>query len=760
MVERLFKFSPLQFSEGFLSINFFPALFLVAGIAVLVVLAVRASGVPLRTRLVSLGLRLGALALIATPLLEPSLVTPNVVPNENFVAVLVDASGSMNVADASEDQPRFDQARALLYGDGGGLLDALSEDFHVRLYSFDGQASRIDSLPRAASGAATDLSAALDRVIGDFRGLPLTGVVLMTDGADNVGSHAVEEAEELRSLGIALHVVGLGQEQFEAERELLDVLVSKGVGKRAGAEIDVKVRSWGAEPEPVQFNIYAGETLVFSEARTLKGQGNIDQHSFFFEPPVDGAYAYRMEVAEAPGEFHAGNNSQSMLVDARTDTLRVLYFEGHLRPDFKFIKRALEDDQVVDFTSITRTGTGKLYRQGIANADELAGGFPSAAEDLYAYHALILGDVEASVFAPSQLRLMETFVRVRGGGFLMLGGRNTFAEGVYVTGPIADLLPVYLDASRAQIIPERFSDPRVASEEPEGFAFEPTDAGMENPILKLSPEPATNRDLWRGMPLLTSINYLGAPKAGAMVLARKPVDRFGGSEPLLIVQRYGKGRAAALATSSTWRWQMHLESGDYRHERFWQQLTRWLAASAPGAVDIDLGQGHLETGTETPLRVDVYGEDYAPMDGAEVTATVTGPDGTQVPLRYYEDLTRSGTYTVPFAPDSDGLYTLDVTAQRDGRIIGEEQRSFLARPSQREAQDAVLNRPLLEQLASTAGYYYAPEEVDQIAINLRERRTSTSVFDAEYLWDMPALFILAVLLLCAEWLFRRRQGLP
>ncbi len=31
----------------------------------------------------------------------------------------------------------------------------------------------------------------------------------------------------------------------------------------------------------------------------------------------------------------------------------------------------------------------------------------------------------------------------------MMGGRKTFSEGVYVTGPIADMLPVYLDASRA-----------------------------------------------------------------------------------------------------------------------------------------------------------------------------------------------------------------------------------------------------------------------------------------------------------------------
>ncbi len=760
MIERLFKFSPLQYSEGVVSIQPFPAVLLLVGLAVVVVFFLFRSDAPARVRVVSCCLRLAALALLALPLFEPALVTPSVVPNENFVVVLVDDSGSMSVTDGPGGQTRLDQAHELLYGEEGGIIRAIEEDFQVRLYTFDERASRADTLTGAARGPATDISAALDRVMSDFRSLPLTGIVLMTDGADNSAQQPLAKAEELRSLGISLHVVGLGEESFEAERELMDVLVSKGIGKRTGAEIEAKVRSWGEEPEPVTFNIYAGDSIVFSEARTLKGDGKIDQLTFFFEPPVEGAYAYRIAIDDAPGELNTSNNALSMLVDARTDTLRMLYFEGHLRQDFKFIKRALEDDQVVDFTSISRTGTGKLYRQGIRNPDELAGGFPSEAANLFEFHALILGDVEASAFSPSQLRLIETFVRVRGGGFLMMGGRKTFAEGIYVAGPIADMLPVYLDASRAQVLPERFTNPRVASEEPEGFAFEPTAAGLESLILKLSPEPVTNRGLWNSMPLLTSINFLGAPKAGAQVLAQKPQDRYGGAEPLLIVQRYGKGRTAALATSSTWRWQMLLEATDYRHERFWQQLARWLAASAPEEVDVDVGQGHMDVGEETLLSVDVYNEAYGAMEGAKVEGVLTGPDGSVVPLRFDEELARSGTYTAMVAPSAQGLYELDVKATRDGQVLGQQQRSVLARPKQAEFYDATLKRATLERLAESAGYYYTPAEAGMVPVNLRERRTSTSVFHAEYLWDMPALFILAILLLCAEWLYRRRQGLP
>ena len=760
MVERLFKFSPLQYSEGVITVELFPALIVLLILGAGVVFLVWRSNSPKRSRAISIGLRIAALLLLALPLFAPKLVTPTTISNENFVAVLVDASGSMAITDGSQGQSRFETAQNVLYGDAG-IVEAINEDFKVRLYTFDSRATRSDSLPSdGATGYATDLSEALGHVIRDFRGLPLTGIVLVTDGADNTPIPPQARAEELRSLGIGLHVIGVGSESFASERELMDVQVSKGVGSRAGAEIDVTVRSWGSEPEPVTFAIFAGDVQVFSETRTLKGDGKIDHLSFFFEPPLEGARSYRIGMESAAGELNTTNNAQDMLVDARTDTLRVLYYEGHLRQDFKFIKRALEEDQVVDFTSITRTGTGKLYRQGIRSPEELAGGFPNDAAALYAFDALILGDIEATDFSPSQLGLIESFVRLRGGGFLMMGGRNTFSEGVYVSGPVADLLPVYLDPSRAQILPKEFSNPLIYSDEPEGFAFEPTPSGLENPILKLSPDPIANQSLWRDMPLLTSINYVGSPKAGAQVLARKPVDRYGDSEPLLIVQRYGKGRSVALATSSTWRWQMLLEASDYRHERFWQQLARWLAASAPGVVDVDLGQGHMEVGTSREIGVEVYDADYASQEGATVTGVLTAPDGSTQPLRFDEELVRPGRYTTSMVPSDEGLYTLDVTAVRDGIETGRQSRSILARPSQTEFYDATLKRPMLERMAETAGIYYSPAEANDIPVNLRERRTSTSVFHAEYLWDMPALFILAILLLCGEWLYRRRQGLP
>ncbi|MDE2730589.1 MAG: glutamine amidotransferase [Bacteroidota bacterium] len=749
----MFKFDAAQFAEGTLTLQVTPW----AVAAMVVLLAViwgsfAFAKAPQRVRAISAGLRLIASLLLIIPLLEPRLVMPEVVPDENFVAILVDVSDSMQLQDLPDNQSRLDLSRALLFDPEQGLWPGLEEIFKVRLYTFAGSAARADSIDASDEGHSTDLSAALDRVLTEFRGLPLTGIVLITDGNTANRSEVATQAAQIRSSGIGLHVIGVGASSFEAERELVEAVATKGVGERTGAEIELKVRSSAREPEPVAFTLFDGDVAVLSETRRLKGEGRTDQMTFFFEAPANESRQYQMSIARASDELNARNNSLPVLVNMRRDTLRVLYFEGHLRQDFKFIKRALENDQVIEFTSITRTGTGKYYRQGIRSPDELAGGFPVDEEALYAFDALILGDVEASAFSMTQLQLMESFVRVRGGGFLMMGGRNSFAEGHYAGTPVADMLPVRLDFDRVQVLPVRFA----TADEERGFEFVPTDAGITLPFMRLSPDPAANRSLWGRMPKLTSINYLGGLKPGAQLIARKPEDQFGPEEPLFAIQRYGKGRTAALATSSTWRWQMLLEADDERHERFWQQFARWLAASAPRHVNIEEAGAHLEARVPQDLNVRVYDPAFRPQGGAVVEAVMVGPDGTAESLAFRETLTREGMYTARYTPESEGMYELRVQARSADGALRQSERSFLARQQNLEYYDATLKRDWLESLATT---YYEPSDAAEVPIHLRTRRTSTSVYRAAYLWDMPLLLILCVLILCGEWFFRRRSGL-
>lgn len=713
-----------------------------------------------RHRGVSLALRSAAIMLLFVPFLEPVLVRPDVVPDENFVAVMVDASESMSIADGQQGQARIEEATRILFEEDAGIVQHLEEHFQVRYYVFDRTAGRVDSVQTVVpDGSGTSLTSALEKVQSDLRGVPLSGVVLVTDGGDNTQGVPLNIAEQLGAADIPLHIVGVGSEAFDTEREIIDVRVSKAVEETTGAEIDVKARSWMEESGPVSFKVMQGGNEVYSERRMLKGGGRIDQFSLFFEPPTPGASEYRLVMEPAEDEINVANNEIELLVDTRKDTTRVLYFEGALRQDFKFIKRALEGDQVVDFSSVSRTGTGKYYRQGVRDEQDLAGGFPSTEAELFKYKAVILGDIEAANFSIEQMRLLERFVRVRGGGFLMLGGMNTFAEGGYWNTPVAEVLPVRIDVSRRTVIPEEF---RSGEADPvdQGFRFTPTSTGNTDPILKLSPDERSNASRWASMPGLTSINYLGAVKPGAQVLAVKPEDQFGSEEPLLVSQRYGRGRSLALPTSSTWRWQMLLDSDDQRHERFWRQLVRSLAANAPERVNITIDDDHPEPDSELDIVVNTFDETFSPYRGARISAQIEDPFGSVSEISFSEDLGEEGTYSVQLRPQDEGIYTLTVQAAGESGIIGRAEKKFLVRKSRREFGDPSLKRSLLEGMAEASnGAFYNGNTADRIPERLRSRKTTTTIYESGSLWDMPLLFLLIVGILSFEWFYRRRKGL-
>src|SRR5262249_5991463 len=86
-----------------------------------------------------------------------------------------------------------------------------------------------------------------------------------------------------------------------------------------------------------------------------------------------------------------------------------------------------------------------LVRLNTKDQFELRDGFPKTPEDLYGYHAIILDDLEAEFFTADQMSLLQKFVSERGGGFLMLGGAESFYQGKYDHTPVGDMLPVYCD---------------------------------------------------------------------------------------------------------------------------------------------------------------------------------------------------------------------------------------------------------------------------------------------------------------------------
>ena len=149
LFELFFKYRPLIFEQGDFAFRapWTGGLAAAAAVAAGVVTwrsyaQVRGSSRP-ADRMVLAVVRLAAFAVLAFCLMRPVLVLSSVVPQQNFLGVLIDDSRSMRIADRDET-PRLQFVQDELATPEGDLRGALNERFALRFFSFSSQTDRLD----------------------------------------------------------------------------------------------------------------------------------------------------------------------------------------------------------------------------------------------------------------------------------------------------------------------------------------------------------------------------------------------------------------------------------------------------------------------------------------------------------------------------------------------------------------------------------------------------------------------------------------
>jgi hypothetical protein len=249
----------------------------------------------------------------------------------------------------------------------------------------------------------------------------------------------------------------------------------------------------------------------------------------------------------------------------------------------------------------------------------------------------------------------------------------------------------------------------------------------------------------------------GTPKPGAIVLAQ--MNAANQKLPLLITQNYGRGRTAVMATGGTWRWQMSQPLGDPTHEEFWQQLLRWLVMDTPGRVVTSVPSQILFDDGHIRFSADVRNKEYLPAADARVEAHILGSGGSAVRIEMSPDANTPGTFHADWNADKPGSYLTEVTATRGTADLGRDVLTFARMDGVAENFHTEQNRELLEKLASqTGGRYWKPQDLSRLPNEISYSEAGITGRDTKDLWNMPAVFILILLLRSSEWLLRRKWG--
>jgi uncharacterized membrane protein len=639
--QALFSYRPVVFQQGELRFDAGTGALMATALAGVVMVAaavtyrgVRARG-RLRDRIVLTVLRMSALAVVLFCLFRPTLVVRAAVPQQNVVAVVLDDSRSMQIPDWGS-RPRGEFIKQQFGGPESPLLKALSDRFLVRVFRFSSTAGRIESVNALTfNGSQTRLGTALDDAREELAGLPVSGIVLVSDGADTSEASLSDALLGLKAEKLPVYTVGVGSAQLPRDVQVDRVTTPRSVLKDASLLLDVVVTHTGYAGRTVTVDVEDEGRIVGSEQVRLPADGSPATVRVRAAASEAGPRLFKFRVAPQPDEVVSQNNVRETVIQVRDVREKILYFEGEPRFEMKFVRRAVADDQNLQLVVLQRTADNKFLRLGVDGPDELFGGFPKTREELFSYRAIILGSVEAGAFSGDQLQMIAEFVDRRGGGLLMLGGARAFGEGGYGGTPVADALPLVID-------------PRTRASEPADLArllLTPTRAGQGHAATQIAATEAASANRWRELPQVTSVNAPLEPKPAATVLLTG-TDERGRAQPVLTWHQYGRGKAVALTLQDTWQWQMHasIPLEDQTHESFWRQMLRWMVDGVPNMVEARTTTDRVEPGEPVIVEATILDKSYVELNDASVTARVTRPNGTTLDVPFEWTGERDGLY--------------------------------------------------------------------------------------------------------------------
>jgi uncharacterized membrane protein len=701
----------------------------------------------IRDRLALTLLRSLTNSLVLFSLSQPLLEVTTQVTQPNVVGVLLDNSISMKVRDFA-GAPRSDLIGQQFDTKTGSLLRSLQQKFDTRLFKFGEDTQAITDVKTLDYGDGdSNLGRAMEVVQEALKGEPIAGLVVISDGAMKSPEKLIDPLLSLRAEGIPVYSIGVGQVQYQRDIEVSQVKLPRQILKGSRVMANVVINQRGYDGQTV-------DLLVEDDSRILHKQAiRLEAGRQFFKIPLaiedTGERQIKFYLANKPGEQIVANNHRQGMLSIDNKKMRILYFEGEPRFELKFIRRAIADDRNLGVTGLIRTADAKFYRVGIESEQELRNGFPITRAELFSYDALILGSVEISLLSREQQELIIEFVSQRGGGLLMLGGRHAFAEGGYRDSLLHDISPVVM-ADQAQ--PEFSLDIKI----------QPTEAAWVHPALLLAESNEKSIARWLTLPPLTIVNPIRQVKPGATLLLTSSPTAQQTPYVAMAFQRYGRGKVVAFPVQNSWIWQMHIDIDleDQTHEILWRQLLRWLVEGVPPRLSLSLSTHEIHSGGTLKLRSEVLRLGANTDDPQHLRAVVTSPTGEEQVTHLVRHSSLPGVFEAEIPVVNPGDYQLRVEFDEQGEVISSDETRFIVSHEGSEYYQSEMNEKLLRNIAAeTNGRFFTPDDMDKLVDALGTHQRGANTLVSYELWDMPAIFLLLVLLLCAEWGYRRWRGL-
>ncbi|NQV55859.1 MAG: hypothetical protein HQ503_08380 [Rhodospirillales bacterium] len=558
-------------------------------------------------------LRMFAAAILSLALLNPHLEAENRRGEPDVALIMVDQSSSQN---NGERRAQLASALEKLRADLGKL-----DDLQLRV------------VHGTETEDGTQLFGELDRAVADIPAGRFAGAILLSDGqvhdVPNIGRKEVREKDKRQGIyGAPIHALLTGRPNEKDRRLVVEQAPAYGiVGKSVKLRLKIEDHPKGrAASAGVTVRIDGGE--AFTRPLPTNEAGEI-------EIPIEhgGQTIIELEVQAMRDEMSLINNRAVVSINGVRDRLRVLLVSGQPHLGERTWRNLLKSDPSVDLVHFTILRPPE--KNDFTPLNELALiSFPIRELFEIKLHEfdLIVFDryVVRFVLPPNYFKNIADYVE-KGGAVLAAFGpdfaglRSMFHTPLGRILPGAPLGPVFEGAFRAQL----------------------TDKGKRHPVtssLQTADGKTPNWGRW--------YRQIDAEARRGTTL----LDGAG-QKPLLILERFGKGRVAQFMSDHVWLWARgHDDGGPYAE--LMRRLAHWL-----------MKEPDLE---EEDLRAAVDGRSLKitrrSLENEIPPVTVTQPSGASQTIILKPD--GRGSAQATLTVEETGLYRIEDGVRRTMAAVG------------------------------------------------------------------------------------------
>ena len=682
------------------------------------------------------------------------------------------------------DSTRFERSTAALLDATNGLLPRLRERHHVRLSSFadenlsplwdsksenavptkftvvaDGGSTQIGwAASRAATIAGGQSSGQITEVkVSDGEAnLRRTAIVIFSDGQNNDGVAPLQVARVLGSQEVPVYTIALGDPREPNDLAVLSADYPQRVFAKNRVRGKLRIKDHLPVGQSFKVAIRHNEELLWSkQLDSINSDSRLIDFDFDVESlaaKLQGGAArevkYNMlpigltaEITTDQPDFIPLNDQFPMRLAVVTSRYRVLLIDARSRWETRYLKNVFERDEAWQLKNIVLHRKGDEERLPVGDGEHE---FPRERAGLMAQDLIILGDISSSAFSPEQLVWLHDFVDLTGGGLIWIDGPRGSIDS-YTNTPLEALLPV-----------KRIKDPlqSIANH------LQLTSLGKSRSQFLLDADKATNERLWRELPA-PHWSAVTESLPGSEVLVETVVLER--TIPTFVTRRFGAGNVLYSATDESWRWRYKV--GDTYHQRFWNQIGRWVMRSPMAVSDdhvsLDSGATSYASGESAKIRARLQDTKGRGVADATVEALMWNGDQVVGAVFLSPDPQNPGFYFGETAPLAPGDYEVSIRASGFPADSMKARSGFSVAPQTFvELQRVACNQELLKQMSAESKGEFLLEEDFQRLPELLEPLSSGRLVESDtLLWQSYWWFALIIGLLAFEWWLRKRGGL-